>query len=163
MPYDNMEAVAGLVAEQQNLIPLFARGRSKGLEEGFELAREQVLADPCVWLAESLTSMSAPERTWFDLPEVRGIFDDEMREAVRRSAEGYISDGLAWPQPFEVDPSEVTCPVRAVHGTADDWEPLTNLQRILATMPNTQLILLDGLSHLGPLLYPDLLITLATG
>ena len=34
-------------------------------------------------------------------------------------------------KPFEFSLDAVQCPVIAVHGTMDDWEPLSNLRRIL--------------------------------
>jgi pimeloyl-ACP methyl ester carboxylesterase len=66
-------------------------------------------------------------------------------------------------QPFDVDISTIRCPVRAVHGSIDEWEPLPNLTRFLDAIDDTQLIVLDGMGHFGPHLYPDLLIALATG
>jgi len=34
---------------------------------------------------------------------------------------------------------------------------------VLEQISDTQLFVLDGLNHLGPLLYPDLLVSLALG
>ena len=63
-------------------------------------------------------------------------------------------------RPFEVDLTSIRCPVRAVHGSLDDWEPLANLERVLAAVLDAQLFRLEGLNHFGPLLYPDLLVSL---
>lgn len=49
-----------------------------------------------------------------------------------------------------------------MHGSADDWEPLPNLRRVLTLVPDAQLIVLEGLNHFGPLMYPDLLLSLAS-
>jgi hypothetical protein len=57
------------------------------------------------------------------------------------------------------DGRRIRCLV-AIHGTADDWEPLPNLRRILRTIEDASLFLLDGANHLGPLCFPDLLLSL---
>lgn len=122
-----------------------------------------MLEDPLAALAPNMATLSAKERRWADQPWVRDVLVDDIREGLRVSVEGFLDDMLAWPNPFEVDLRNVRCPVRAVHGTADDWEPLTNLQRVLPLMNDTQLLLLDGLNHFGPLLHPELVLGLAIG
>ena len=84
-----------------------------------------------------------------------------MREGVRPGCVGLLEDGLVCMKPVDVDVTTIRCPVRPVHGSADDWEPLPNLVRVLEQISDTRLFVLDGLNHFGPLLYPDLLMALA--
>lgn len=81
---------------------------------------------------------------------MRDTFIDDVTEGVRARVDGLLDDFLTRPRPFDRDPHLVRCPVRAVHGTSDDWEPLRNLKRMLAEIPDAQLVALDGLNHLGP-------------
>lgn len=155
MPYDDASALTGLDANQAAIIPFLHHGRTEQLIAGAEKSRSAVLADPIEWLASGMASMSRRERDWFARPSVRDVFRHEMVEALARSVDGFVDDLVLWPRAFEVDLTRITCPVRAVHGTVDDWEPISNLRRILDELPDAHLIELHGLSHLGPLLEPD--------
>ena len=53
-------------------------------------------------------------------------------------------------------------------GAGGSWshrrlDSLPNLTRFLDRIDDTQLLVLEGMGHFGPRLYPDLLISLATG
>ena len=161
MPYDDLASIEGLQPGQLDLLPLVAMGRVDLVVEVFDLVREALLADPDGFMAPLMTTLSPSERAWADDPRIREMLAADMAEGVRRSGDGFLDDMLSWPEPFEVNVADVQCPVRAVHGTADDWEPLPNLQRILAQIADTELVLLEGLNHLGPQLHPDLVVGLA--
>jgi pimeloyl-ACP methyl ester carboxylesterase len=107
--------------------------------------------------------MSPAEQAWFNQPWVQAVALKEMREGFRNGAEGHIEDALTCVKPFDVDISSIRCPVRVVHGSIDDWEPLPNMTRFLREISDVQLIVLEGMGHFGPHLYPDLLIALAIG
>jgi pimeloyl-ACP methyl ester carboxylesterase len=161
MPYDDEAAIEGLAADQAEELPLMRAGRTKELEETCRTERELFLTgDPYADMSEG---MSLPEKAWYAQPAVLDGVRAEMLEGFRQGAEGHIDDCLTSVQPFDVDVSTIRCPVRAVHGSIDDWEPLSNLTRFLDTIDDTQLIVLEGMGHFGPHLYPDLLIALATG
>jgi len=160
MPYDDEAAIQGLQPEQLRLLPLLRLGRTDDVVAGFELARAGLLDDPMAALAPNMVTLSGREHAWSHQPWVRDILIDDIREGLRRRVDGFLDDMVGWPHPFEIDLSQIRCPVRAVHGTADDWEPLTNLRRILPQLADAQLVLLDGLNHFGPLLYPDLVFSL---
>lgn len=161
MPYDDDVAIEGLAADQAAELALMRAGRTEELEETCRRERELFLTgDPYTDLSEG---MSLPEKAWYAQPAVLDGVRAEMREGFRQGAEGHIDDCLTCVQPFDVDVSTIRCPVRAVHGSIDEWEPLPNLTRFLDSIDDTQLIVLDGMGHFGPHLYPDLLIALATG
>ena len=85
-----------------------------------------------------------------------------MREGFRESAEGYIQDALMQVMPLSLirHPS----PVRsAIHGTDDDWERIANLQRVVCSMPDVQVVALEGLNHFGSIMFPDLAASLCLG
>jgi len=122
-----------------------------------------MLADTIASFESATATLSVREQAWYAQPWVRETLSADVQERLRASVDGYLEDGLVCVRPFEVDMASVRCPVRAVHGSADDWELLTNLQRVLVRVPDAQLFILEGLNHFGPLLYPDLLIGLAVG
>ena len=163
MPYDGDGALAALQPGQAEELPALRAGRSVALEQDYADARTELLADVVGGLAQPMATLTARERDWFAQQWARQVLVDDVEEAVRASYEGYLEDGLSSVRPFEVDVSAIRCPVRAVHGSADDWEPLANVERVLATLPDAQLFRLDGLNHFGPLLYPDLLVSLCVG
>ena len=161
MPYDDDAAIEGLASDQAAELPLFRAGRTEELVAGCREERELFLTgDPYTDFAEGL---SPAEQAWYAQPAVLEGVAAEMREGFRTGVEGHVDDSLICVQSLDVDVSTIRCPVRAVHGAIDDWEPLPNLTRFLDRIDDTQLIVLDGMGHFGPHLYPDLLIALATG
>jgi len=161
MPYDDERAVATMLADQLTLLPFLSGGRNDLVDAGAADFRAKILADPWSLFASSWSSLSAPERAFLEQPEVRTSFERDVVEGVQASAEGLVDDLLAWPQPYEISVGDVCCPVVAVHGASDDWEPLANLRRVGDLISNFELIVLEGRNHLGPLLLPDLLVSLA--
>ena len=103
-------------------------------------------------MAEPMATLSRRERDWFSQPWAQQVLVEDVEEGVRASIEGYLEDGLSAVRPFEVDVTTVRAPVRAVHGSTDDWEPLASLRRVLVGLADAQLFVLDGLNHFGPLL-----------
>jgi pimeloyl-ACP methyl ester carboxylesterase len=150
MPYDDEGAIATLLPDQVALVPVLRGGRSALLEQGVAAYRDAVVRDPVGALEPSLGSFSAEERGLLDTPWFRDALVAEMRDAFEPGIEGAVDDLLAWPVPLEVDVAQIRCPVLAVHGTEDDWEPIANLQRILAGIPQAQLVAVEGRSHLAP-------------
>jgi pimeloyl-ACP methyl ester carboxylesterase len=161
MPYDDEEALGGLVADQRDLLPALRLGRVPAVVDGAEAFRAHVLADPVAAMTPSLATFSARERELFGQPWFQEVLAAEMREGLRRSSDGLLDDLLAWPTPLEVSLSDVRCPVRAIHGSADDWEPIANLRRFLPMLSDAQLFVADGLNHLVPELFPRQVLTLA--
>lgn len=162
MPYNDNESIATLDAQQARELPALRVGRTAALEEENAQWRASLLKDP-LRLFGSLATFSERERAWFSQDWIKSVISADMREGVRSGWEGLLEDGLVCIKPFDVDVTTLRCPVRAVHGSADDWEPLPNLVRVLEQISDTQLFVLDGLNHFGPLLYPDLLMSLALG
>lgn len=162
MPYDDEEAIVDLDPEQAAELPTFRAGRTPEMEAACAADRTAILADPARFLGD-LSTVSEAERRWLARDWVREVIAVQLTEAFRPGFEGYLEDGLVCVKPFDVDVSSIACPVLAVHGTADDWEPLPNLRRVLATIPTTRLITLEGMNHFGPWLFPDLLISLVVG
>jgi len=161
MPYDDESAITTLLADQLALLPFLRDGRNELVDAGAADFRAKILDDPWSLFDPAWATLSPAEKTFLEQPQVRSSLEEDMIEGVQGSAEGLVADLLAWTQPYEVTMSDVGCPVIAVHGVIDDWEPLTNLRRILDLASDVELITLEGRNHLGPLLLPDLLVSLA--
>lgn len=160
MPYDDETALTGLLPDQLALLTILQRGRTTELVNGVESWRHRVLADPLEPFASAVAALTDRERRLIESPEFSEILLDSMRVGLRQGAAGALDDLLAWPVPFEVDLADVTCPVSAFHGSADNWEPLQNLQRVLDTLPNSQIMTAQGLNHFAPELFPQVVLAL---
>jgi pimeloyl-ACP methyl ester carboxylesterase len=160
MPYDDESAIATLLADQLALLPFLRDGRNELVDVGATDFRAKVLTDPWSLFESAWATLSAPERAFLEQPEVRATFERNVVEGLRSSAEGLVADLVTWPHPFEINVADVGCPIAAVHGQIDDWEPLANLRRILGLVSDVDLIVLEDRNHLGPLLLPDLLMSL---
>lgn len=160
MPYDDEQAILGLLPDQRSLLPALRQGRTGALVDGVELWRQAVLDDPFAALASALRTLSDRERALVETVTFRDAFVDGMREGLRRCVDGALDDLLLWPTPFEVDVADVRCPVTAFHGTVDDWEPMPNLRRVLDRLPNAQIIAAEGLNHFATELYPAAVLAL---
>jgi pimeloyl-ACP methyl ester carboxylesterase len=160
MPQDDEAAIAALPPEELASLPLYRRGRIPELEALCAKERDDWLAPG---MLDGFPTSDESERRWLAQTWVRDAVATQVAEAFRPGLEGYIEDSLTCVKPFDVDVTTIRCPVTAVHGTADTVCPLPNLRRVLATIDTSELILLDGLNHIGPFLYPDLLISLVVG
>lgn len=161
MPYDDEDAVATLLPDQLALLPFLRDGRNELVEGGAEDFRAKILADPWSLFDAAWATLSPTEQAFLGRPEVRAALEQDVVHGVEASAEGIIDDLLSWTHPYEVDLDDVRCAVIAVHGDVDDWEPITNLRRILDQLADVELIVLEGRNHLGPLVRSDLLVGLA--
>ncbi len=161
MPYDEESALRTMQPDQLQILTAMRLGRIPAVVEGFEQFRSELIKDPLATMGPNMATLSPLEQSWCEQGWVREVLAEEMSEAVRAGAEGLIDDGLAWPEPFDIDLGDIVCPVRAVHGSADDWEPLANLQRVLTQLRDVQTLVLEGLNHFGPLVYPDIGFSLA--
>lgn len=159
LPYDDPAIVARLSSAEQDDLRLLAGGRTAELEAAYAHAAATMSSGAAEALREFASSWSEQER---DL--VKGTFADIVGASVEfglvGGSAGYLEDGLRTLQPLEFDVSQVRCPVRAVHGTADDLEPFANLERLAAQLDDAVILALQGMGHFGPWLWPDLILSL---
>jgi pimeloyl-ACP methyl ester carboxylesterase len=52
--------------------------------------------------------------------------------------------------------SDVKCPVVAILGDRDDLEPYANVQRLLPQLPQARSVVMPGLGHFAPWVWPEL-------
>ena len=164
LPYDSPEIIGLLSEAEQEDVELLRNGRTPEVEADFaHAAASAATPEAALDLLRHLLADEGPaEAALADTAFLRAIADS-VAFGLSGGHVGYLEDGLRTLRPLEIDPAAVTCPVRAVHGTVDGLEPLANLERLLARLPDTGLVTLPGLGHLGPWLWPDLPFALLTG
>lgn len=163
MPYDDESAIATLLPDQLALLPFLRDGRTPLVEAGADDFRQKVLDDPMAMFDAASATMSPAEQEFLRDPTVRALLAEDLRAGVEAGIDGIVDDLVLWTTPFEVDVSSITCPVLALHGDHDDWEPLTNLYRCLDPVPHAEVQVLDGRNHFGVFLHPERLLLAATG
>jgi pimeloyl-ACP methyl ester carboxylesterase len=159
LPYDEPEIVARLSASEQEDVALLRTGDLAALEPAYEAGCAAMAADP-------VTGLRALAEAWHPLERrlAAGPWTDAVASSVAfgltAGFHGVLDDGLRTIRPLEVDLADVRCPVRAVHGTRDDLEPIANLERLAAHLEDVVVIALEEMGHFGPWVWPDVILGL---
>jgi pimeloyl-ACP methyl ester carboxylesterase len=159
LPYDDPEVVARLSAAEQADLALLRSGDRAALEEAYTSGSAAMAADPTGLLRDLSASWHPLERRLVQTPWAEAI-GASVALGLRGGFRGLLDDGLRTIQPLEVDLARIRCPVRAVHGTADDLEPWANVERMAAQLDDVVVMALQGMGHFGPWLWPDLILGL---
>lgn len=162
LPYDDPAVIAALSAEEQADVELVRNGPSPEAEAEFAAGAKAAVAD-------MLGLIRGVGERWSTLE--RDLVESSWSEPVARSLAfglstghaGYYEDAVRTMRPLEVDLADVRCPVRIMHGSLDDWEPIINTRRLAARLHDVALLELHGLGHFGPWLWPDSVLGLLTG
>ncbi len=163
LPYDDDVVVSDLRPEEREDVALLRRGDPAEIDTAYEAARDALHADPLgVFDTVVHGEFSAREQHLWSDPAIRSVFELEVRHGLEPGHRGYRDDGLRTVAPLDFDLAAVTCPVRAVHGSLDTLEPLSNLRRLAGQLPDAQVFTLEGVNHFGPWLWPDVLAALVT-
>lgn len=88
-------------------------------------------------------------------PDEEFMADEEMREQVMRTmgeafaqgVAGYAQDMVIQGRPWPFDPTEISCPVRVVHGELDDLTPLSHSRHTAELIPEAELEIAPGHGH----------------
>lgn len=154
LPYDDDAVVARLSGAEQADLALLRQG-AEVAAPAYEAAVGQVLTDPIGLLRELTATWSAEEQA-LAAGEFGAALGASFAFGLAAGHQGYLEDGLRTLRPLEVALSDVRCRVVAVHGDHDDLEPCQNLQRLLPQLPDARAIVMPGLGHLAPWVWPEL-------
>lgn len=111
----------------------------------------------CVLPARSLVFdayvRTSPEgdRRVFERAEMKEMFLDDLVRAVRRGVGAPLADLVLFARDWGFSPSGVRVPIRLWHGDADPIVPLGHGEHLAALIPDAQLRIRPGESHLGGL------------
>jgi pimeloyl-ACP methyl ester carboxylesterase len=143
-------APGGLVGRMAPLGPVatFLRGPLSLGTSGFVWALRPVASS-----AFELYARFSPEgdQQVFARPEIKAMFLDDLLNGSRRGIAAPILDFLLFARPWGFSVRDITVPVRWWHGDADPIVPLTHGRHLVSLMPDAELYVRPGESHLGGL------------
>ena len=164
MPYDDERVVADLRSGEQEDVALLRSGDRATLDATYAEYRDALATDPMpAFDALTFAEFSAREQRLWREDWVREVFRSEVVHGLAPGHAGYLDDGLRTIAPLDFDLAAVRCPVRAIHGSQDSLEPLSNVRRLVNRLPDAQLFVIEGVNHFGPWLWPDLVAGLVIG
>jgi pimeloyl-ACP methyl ester carboxylesterase len=121
-------------------------------------AAEKIKANPESHLAVLTPEMPEADRQVVDDGAIRTLLAQNFIEAVRKVADGWIDDVLAFCSPWGFDVADITVPVLLWHGGQDVFSPVTHTEWLASRIPGVQLEIPPDRAHFGALeAAPDVL------
>lgn len=140
----------GLVALGRRLSPVIAVGRvpiGVGLTGAIRIIKP--LASPGLDLFAKLSP--AGDRALLERPEFKAMFLDDLLNGSRKQISAPLADVLLFSRDWGFELADVTVPVHWWHGDADHIIPFDHGVHVVTRLPDAQLHVLPGESHLGGL------------
>ena len=91
------------------------------------------------------------DRAVFARPEMRAMFLDDLLTGGRPGLRAPVFDAVLFGRPWGFALADVTVPVHWWHGDADHIVPLAHGEHVVGRLPDAQLYVRPGESHLGTL------------
>lgn len=135
----------GLIAPLGPLATIFRGPLSLGLTAFVWAVRP--VASPAFGLYARI-SPEGDQRV-FARPEIKAMFLDDILNGSRRGMAAPILDFLLFSRPWGFSVRDITVPVRWWHGDADNFVPLAHGQHMVSLIPDAELYVRPGESHLG--------------
>lgn len=140
----------GLIALGARLAPLVALTRVPvgiGLTGAVRLVRP--LASPSLDLYARLSP--AGDRALLRRPEFKAMFLDDLLNGSRKQLSAPLADVLLFSRDWGFRLADVAVPVRWWHGVEDHIVPFAHGEHVVGRLPDAELHVLAGESHLGGL------------
>jgi pimeloyl-ACP methyl ester carboxylesterase len=143
-------AEGGVINRLSGVAPLVALLRiplSIGLTAGLWALR------PVASQVFDLYARFSPEgdRRVFEQPEVKAMFLDDLLLGTRTGFAALLYDFVLISRPWGFSPRDVSVPTRWWHGDADNLVPLEHGRHMVSLIPDAELFVRPGESHLGGL------------
>jgi pimeloyl-ACP methyl ester carboxylesterase len=143
-------AEGGLVSLAVRMAPLVALTRvPAGLALTGAVRLTRPVASPAIDLYARLSP--AGDRALLRRPEFKAMFLDDLLNGSRKQLSAPIADLLLFSREWGFRLADVHVPVRWWHGDADHIVPFAHGEHVVARLPDAQLHVLAGESHLGGL------------
>jgi pimeloyl-ACP methyl ester carboxylesterase len=91
------------------------------------------------------------DRRIFARPEIKAMFLDDLLGGSRRGLRAPVYDLILFTRPWGFSLSDIKVPIRWWHGDADHIVPLAHGVHVLPLIPDAELYVRPGESHLGGL------------
>jgi pimeloyl-ACP methyl ester carboxylesterase len=150
-PTQGPDAIAGgLVALARWAKPLLTVARTP---IGFGLTQVVRAVKPLASPALDVYARFSPEgdRRLLARPEFKAMFLDDLLNGSRKQLSAPLCDVLLFTRPWGFDVADVKVPVRWWHGDADHIIPFAHGVHLVDRLPDAELVVLAGESHLGGL------------
>lgn len=112
--------------------------------------REEILADPLAGFRAAMNAAPEADRAVMDDPAWQRVFLEDVTEAFRPGAEGWVDESMALILPWDFEPAAVRCSLTWWHGAHDANAPIAAVRRLLASMGQVELRVWDDAGHLEP-------------
>lgn len=143
-------AEGGAISLAVRLAPLLALGR---VPLGVAMNQFVRLAKPVAGSFLDLYAAVQPpgDKTLLSRPEFRAMFVDDLLNGNRFQSTAPINDLLLFCREWGFAPADVRVPVRWWHGDDDHIVPLRHGRHVVDRLPDAELTVIEGESHLGGL------------
>ena len=140
----------GLIQLAVRLAPLISLGR---VPLGVALTAAIRLVRPLAGPGLDLYAAVQPpgDKALLGRPEFKAMFLDDLIHGSRFQTSAPLSDLVLFTRDWGFRLADVTVPVRWWHGDADHIVPFAHGQHVVGRLPDAELAVIDGESHLGGL------------
>lgn len=91
------------------------------------------------------------DRRVFSRPEIKAMFLDDLLRGSRKGLAAPLLDFVLFCRPWGFSVRDVAVPIRWWHGDADHIVPLSHGEHVVSLLPDAELFVRPGESHLGGL------------
>ena len=120
-----------------------------------------VLQDPAGFVMDD--GVSDGDRWLLDDPVLAADLFDSIREALRQGAIGAATDWVALVAPWGFSLDDIHIPVHLWHGRQDPIVDLSDVENVVAGLPNGSLTVWPDVGHFGPAKYWSDILAAALG
>ncbi len=140
----------GLVSFGRHFAPAISVGR---VPIGMGLSTAIRLAKPFAHRGLDLYARLSPQgdRTLLERPEFKAMFLDDLLNGSRKQCSAPLADLLLFSKDWGFRAADVSVPVTWWHGDADHIVPFAHGEHLVGRLPNAELRVLAGESHLAGL------------
>jgi pimeloyl-ACP methyl ester carboxylesterase len=150
-PTAGAEAIGGgLVGFTRRFAPLLEFGRGLGTRSLQPLVRAALPLRSKLFDVYVAISPEGDQRV-FAAPEMRAMFLDDIVRGTRRYAAAPLLDLILFHRDWGFSLRDIAVPIRLWHGDADHIVPLAHAEHLASLIPDVELRVRPGESHLGGL------------